>query len=191
MKLYREFLSSISDNSVLVLTPPTTADSVDYHAPVHHKRGFYEETPLTMLSYERVKVPAATPGVARPNRKSSSSPSANTIFARCYKSEELCTSGTNSCSDHGKCVNSNGCWSCACKPTVKKTDKDGEVHIKTTYWGGNACHKKDISVPFNIFFLFTIIMIAAIGAVIGMMFSMGNEPLPSVLSAGVAPSKKM
>ncbi|TGZ83895.1 hypothetical protein EX30DRAFT_393442 [Ascodesmis nigricans] len=192
LQLYNELLSHAAMKHVLILTPPTTANSIDYYAAVHHKREFYEESPFTMVSTQQTieNAPSSAPGVERSNDQSFSSPSANTPFLRCYKSEELCTEGTNSCSGHGKCANSNGCWSCACKATVKKTDRDGEVHVKTTHWAGNACEKKDISVPFNIFLLFSIIMVVAIGAVIGMMFQMGNEPLPSVLSAGVAPSKK-
>lgn len=56
---------------------------------------------------------------------------------------------------------------------------------KTIYWGGPACQKKDISVPF---FLLAGLSIALVGAVtwgIGLMASIGQEELPSVIGSGV------
>lgn len=185
-------LKTIKPKTILLLTPPTTTDSVDFDVGAHKKRDYIYETPLTSMpwAHKDEAESSTVPEVARSNNKLSSSPSANTIFQRCYQSEESCTSKTNACSDHGKCVEINGCWSCACIPTVKRTDKDGEVHVRTTNWAGAACEKKDISVPFNIFLIFTIVMVLTIGGVITMMFSMGAEPLPSVLAAGVAPTKR-
>lgn len=50
-------------------------------------------------------------------------------------------------------MTSSGCWTCLCKPSVKHVgDGDGRV---TTYWAGEECQKKDISVPFHLFFWVT------------------------------------
>jgi hypothetical protein len=46
-------------------------------------------------------------------------------------------------------ITSNGCWTCLCNPTVKEVGNGGRM---TTYWAGEECQKKDISVPFHLFF---------------------------------------
>jgi len=63
---------------------------------------------------------------------------------------------------------------------------DGSKGNKTTYWGGSACQKKDVSTPFLLFVGFTIFIILAIASIISMMMNMGNEELPGTLSAGVS-----
>ena len=63
---------------------------------------------------------------------------------------------------------------------------DDEGRVKTVYWGGPACQKKDISVPF---FLLAGLSIGLVGAVtwgVGLLMSVGSEELPSVIGAGVA-----
>lgn len=65
-----------------------------------------------------------------------------------------------------------------------QTRKDGK--IKTTNWGGPACQKKDVSVPFWLLTGFTIAMVATVSWAIGLVFSIGQEDLPSVIGAGVA-----
>lgn len=73
------------------------------------------------------------------------------------------------------------CWACSCKgDDGKKTDK----------WAGAACQKEDISVPFNLFLVFGIVIILVSVWAVGLLYSIGDEPLPSVLSAGVAPAKR-
>ena len=57
---------------------------------------------------------------------------------------------------------------------------------KTVQWGGLACQKKDVSVPFFLFASFGVAMAALVFGAIGMLFSMGSEELPSVIGAGVA-----
>lgn len=47
-----------------------------------------------------------------------------------------------------------------------------------------------MSIPFNIFFLFTIAMVLAVGWAVSLLYSVGETELPSVLSAGVAPTKR-
>jgi hypothetical protein len=111
-----------------------------------------------------------------------------------FPSLSECESGTKNCTGHGKCfrvLNSGGeerteLYSCKCKPTVVTT-KDGK---NSTYqWAGNACQKIDVSTPFWLLagtsiFLFTVISLG-----IGMLYTMGNEELPSVIGAGVSGPK--
>jgi hypothetical protein len=56
-------------------------------------------------------------------------------------------------------------------------------------WGGAACQKQDISIPFFLLASITILAILAVGAGIGMLFSVGQQELPSVINAGVNPPK--
>ncbi|KAK6533133.1 hypothetical protein TWF281_007288 [Arthrobotrys megalospora] len=107
----------------------------------------------------------------------------------CFESRDVCGNRTNSCNGRGNCIKSttqSNCWTCICAPTVVKV---GGAN-KTTYWGGNACQKKDISVPFVLFVTFTIGMLLAVGWTINKMIDMGNEELPGELSAGVALVRK-
>lgn len=108
-------------------------------------------------------------------------------FPSCFSSLESCNNGTNSCSGHGTCKASGSnknCYKCKCGRTTIRTNKDGSK--KTDLWAGGACQKKDISVEFVLFASFAVTMTALIFGVIGMMYSMGSQELPSVLGAGVA-----
>ena len=78
------------------------------------------------------------------------------------------------------------CWTCQCEPDRIKNDRG----VKTIYWGGPACQKKDISVPFLLFAGFTVAAVAAISYGIGLLYSIGQEDLPSVLGAGVPPTNR-
>lgn len=116
----------------------------------------------------------------------STSPLPHGILPVCHPSLQSCITTTNNCSGHGTPYKKSGgaidCFACKCSKTVL-TDNEGRV--KTVYWGGPACQKKDISVPF---FLLAGLSIALVGAVtwgIGLMASIGQEDLPSVIGAGV------
>lgn len=78
------------------------------------------------------------------------------------------------------------CWACACQPSYI----DRAEGRKTIFWGGPACQKKDISMPFFLFAGFTIAAFAALSYGVGLLYSIGQEDLPSVLGAGVAPTSK-
>ena len=63
---------------------------------------------------------------------------------------------------------------------------DDEGGVKTVYWGGAACQKKDVSVQFFLLAGLTIALVGAVTWGVGLLMSVGNEELPSVIGAGVA-----
>lgn len=112
----------------------------------------------------------------------------------CFDSKESCINATGNCSSsRGECVNKYGavpenpkkgdvCFTCHCGATRSKS---GGVD----HWGGPTCGKKDVSVPFWLFFGFTIIIIGVVWMSISLLFSVGEEKLPGVIGAGVSRSK--
>lgn len=115
------------------------------------------------------------------------------ILPICHSDESTCNSVTNSCTGHGKCVlkyttgsgeNLNStCYACRCGNTTRV---NAEGTVKTTFWGGPACQKKDVSSPFFLIAGITIVLVATVAWGIGLLFSIGQEDLPSVIGAGVA-----
>lgn len=110
----------------------------------------------------------------------------------CHISLEEAITATNNCSSHGTVYmkysppnpkKERECYACKCNKTVITND-DGTT--KTIYWGGPACQKKDVSVPFFLLAGLTIAMLATVSWAIGLLFSIGQEDLPSVIGAGVA-----
>lgn len=101
-------------------------------------------------------------------KKSSSKPG----LGGCYDSQSSCESDTNDCSGHGSCqkyLDQENCYQCACAPTVKNsTNGEGK---KTTIWAGPTCAKKDISFEFQVFFWFTIMMVATVWWSVKMLYS--------------------
>lgn len=150
------------------------------------------EEPLSMGSIPKASSSSASHQLDQAHTlKNSTFP--KTILPVCHSDKETCDSVTNSCAGHGKCVlkyttgsgeNLNStCYACKCGNTTR-VNPDGTV--KTTFWGGPACQKKDVSSPFFLIAGFTIVLIATVAWGIGLMFSIGQEELPSVIGAGVA-----
>jgi len=113
----------------------------------------------------------------------------------CYISNTSCAEATQNCSGHGYCHLKHGagdsstskeCYACRCRPQMIR-NKDGA--IKTIQWGGAACQKMDVSTPFFILVGLLVLLMTAISWGINLLFSIGQEELPSVLSAGVATPK--
>ncbi|KAJ5173979.1 uncharacterized protein N7500_001910 [Penicillium coprophilum] len=141
-----------------------------------------------------------TPGAAQQNafKRStphSTSPLHSTLAPVCHASNSSCVESTNDCSGHGSCYRKYGsgvegsvgnCYACRCKETVVQ-NSDGTT--KKIRWGGAACQKRDISSPFFLVGGISLLAIVLAGSAIGMLFSMGSQELPSVISAGVGGPK--
>lgn len=136
---------------------------------------------------------AAPVSVTHPAASSSTLHAQKKAVPACFNSNETCIAGTDNCSGHGTCVNKYGavpenpkegdvCFICLCKPT--HNNNSGPTH-----WGGATCGKQDVSVPFWLFFGFTIGIIAVVWMSISLLFSVGEEKLPGVIGAGVSRSK--
>jgi Domain of unknown function (DUF3844) len=108
----------------------------------------------------------------------------STLLPVCHSTNTSCTSATNGCSGHGSCyAKSTDCYACKCQKTTVRT-ADGS--IRTVQWGGPACQKEDISTQFFLLGTITVLVILAVAGGISMLFSVGQEELPSVISAGVS-----
>lgn len=116
--------------------------------------------------------------------------------SECYATYNSCVAATGNCSGHGICndpafkTDDDGnviepkegtaiCFACQCKGT---RGESGSV----TRWAGDMCDKVDYSVPFTLFVGFAIFMLAIVVAAVKLVYSIGEEDLPGVLSAGVS-----
>lgn len=184
--------------STIVAIPPA-GDSENSDAG--HYGGY--DIPSMLGVREIMQETPLSEGFAQSNSKSApqtpkavnSSAFPRTTIPFCYYSQATCVSATQNCTGHGQCYlkytdkvsedeKADECWTCGCHSTVEQRGKGN----KTTVWGGPACQKKDISVPFYLFAVFGVGMTAMIAWGIGQLYSIGEEGLPSVLGAGVAPS---
>lgn len=135
---------------------------------------FCEETRNTLQSYSEAGKPNRS--MNKPSMKES--PVTLKSAAGTFSSLEKCNESTNSCSGHGECKkSSNGVYSCVCGTTYNDSKK------KTTRWGGNACQKKDISVETQLFLWTGIVIVIILVWSLQLLFSIGSDPLPGVLSA--------
>lgn len=182
-RILAHLLATQGVESTIVLLPSTlSAPPVKGHEAAHElrRRADPEETPLTLTpeSHDDPVAPLASNGTSNTTHP------LPRVIPQCFASMGSCQNTTNHCSGHGDCYEARtNCFKCKCGTTVVRETEDGK---KTVQWGGGACEKKDVSVPFILFASFGIVMAALIAGVIGMMMSMGSEKLPSVLSAGVA-----
>ena len=159
------------------------------------RRQSQAEEPLSMVDLPEISPSVSQDSSTSQPHVSQKSPKRKATIKLCHSSLDACISATDSCSEHGSCYqknatkgdgddNSRACWACACdRNGTVRTNADGTK--KTTYWGGPACSKQDVSAPFFLLAGFTIAMLAAISWGVGLMYSIGQEPLPSVIGAGV------
>lgn len=115
------------------------------------------------------------------------------ILPACHSTQKLCNTATNNCSGRGICHHKYkprsdneidvSCWACACDQTTVR-NKDGTS--KSPVWGGAACQKEDVSAPFFLIAGFTVTIVAALAWGIGLLYSIGQDDLPSVIGAGVS-----
>ncbi|KAF1812378.1 hypothetical protein P152DRAFT_397601 [Eremomyces bilateralis CBS 781.70] len=141
-----------------------------------------ESIPTSRPPIPKAESPAVGPFEAGPSG----------IIPVCFSSLSACESTTRNCTGHGECLlkfktqddEPKSCYACACTKPVVRTNEDGSK--KTTYFGGSACQKEDISVAFWLIAGFTIFLIFVVSSGVGLLYSMGSEELPSVIGAGVS-----
>jgi len=113
---------------------------------LQHALGDAERLQLAILTYPS---PSAQSKRQLPSQAPlpSSAPPQQPIgsVSTCFTSAEACSNVTSSCSGHGQCVEATKsgktCFVCACSAT-----KTGEgAKVKTQYWVGESCEKKDVS----------------------------------------------
>ena len=192
-----------SEMNVMVVLMPASGSSKtskpygSYEMPSQGPIGRrQEEEPMTDL-------PVASPSafaskqVTGPNTSAPLEPITG-VPPVCHTSLELCTSSTNKCSGHGECYMKYGpssdedktqpCYTCGCVPTEENflEGKERRPAFRITNWGGAACQKKDVSGPFWLIAIFTVVMIGLVSWAIGLLYSIGEEELPGVIGAGVS-----
>ncbi|PVF97044.1 hypothetical protein CPB86DRAFT_786380 [Serendipita vermifera] len=111
------------------------------------------------------------------------------IFSRstCFTSAETCRKGTTECSGRGQCVpvkkGSKQCYVCQCAIT-----KDAKH--RREYWSGAACEVKDVSTAFTLVAGTTIAIIVIIVFSISLLYSVGSQELPNVLTGTAVHAKR-
>ncbi|KAF8973020.1 hypothetical protein BDZ97DRAFT_1912616 [Flammula alnicola] len=108
----------------------------------------------------------------------------------CFTSLDACNNGTSSCSGRGQCAEASKagrtCFVCTCGVT-----KTGEgKKVKTTYWAGESCERKDVSGPFVLLSGTVIVIILLIVGSVSLLYDVGDQSLPSTLLATAVPAKK-
>ncbi|KAI4149486.1 MAG: hypothetical protein L6R39_002495 [Caloplaca ligustica] len=190
--------SSGHETNVVLLPPPsqktrrTSTSQYGSYAMPNSKplqaRELQSEAPLTAPSPPEISLPShhhSTPQTL----KSSSVPKPG-ILPVCHPSLEKLNEATNNCSGHGTpylkldgtSEKRANCYACKCKKTVIHRGNG----VKTIEWAGPACSKKDVSQQFWLLAGITIGLVATASWGVGLLFSVGQEELPSVIGAGVA-----
>lgn len=187
-------------NVMVVLMPESTSvDSKNaygvYEKAIHDhmvkSRREPAEAPITdkMPTYNAMQIKSTntSSNVSRPVRG---------VLPACFESKDVCEAMTSSCSGRGECYkkyskagDKAGCFTCGCRATNETFTFQGTTRRTISYWGGAACQKKDVSSPFWLITIFTIVMVATVSWGIGLMFSIGEEKLPGVIGAGVSSGK--
>jgi hypothetical protein len=128
-------------------------------------------------------------------------------ISTCFTTTDACQNSTNSCSGRGKCVEASkggrSCFVCACGVTTKG---DGPT-LETTKWAGESCERQDVSsyvTPldpqthcsssfYRSFVLLAgtvLVLLIIIFGSISLLYSVGDQALPSILLATAVNSKK-
>ncbi|TRM70254.1 hypothetical protein BD626DRAFT_476793 [Schizophyllum amplum] len=108
----------------------------------------------------------------------------------CFDSADVCSNSTGGCSGHGSCVEASKtgrtCFVCACAAT-----QEGEgLQVKTEYWAGDSCERKDVSSQFVLLAGTTVALILFAAGSVSLLYSVGDIELPSVLLGGVVNAKR-
>ncbi|KAK5050391.1 hypothetical protein LTR84_003672 [Exophiala bonariae] len=185
VRILKHFSATQNVESTVLILPSKLAKA----NPKPHPRrsgGEPEEEPLDLSSI--APLASTSKLTSQPTGNSSANFTLPRVIPECFASQSACDNTTNFCSGHGTCYQAHSkCFKCRCGSTLARVNADGTT--KTTQWGGLACQKKDVSVPFILFATFGVFMAAVIAGGIGLLYNMGAEPLPSVIGAGVAGPK--
>lgn len=211
---YRKAMAHVKETLAQLRSHPSTQEATIIFMPLaskHAKRtagayGSYRvpnnniearqaqaEEPLSMAHWPAGSPPVSHKPGLHNQQASQNSTKRKATLPICHSTKALCVNATDNCSGHGDCFKKynttsddsednedKGCWACSCY-------RNGTtINNRTTYWGGPACSKEDISAPFFLLAGLTIAMVAAISWGVGLMYSIGQEDLPSVIGAGVA-----
>ncbi|KIV77164.1 hypothetical protein PV11_08987 [Exophiala sideris] len=183
VRILKHFSATENVQSTLLFLPSKLSAPSKSH---HNRARAAQET-----EEEPLDLPSPTAALAFDTLVASNASNNFTLpwnIPQCFSSQASCENTTNFCSGHGNCYKShNNCFKCKCGTTVAHVNEDGTK--KTTQWGGAACERVDISIPFILFASFGVVMTALIAGAINMMYSMGSQELPSVIGAGVAGPK--
>ncbi|KAL8978298.1 MAG: hypothetical protein Q9205_006086 [Flavoplaca limonia] len=156
------------------------------------------EAPLAAPSAPQTSL--ASHHISTPQTLKASSVPKPGILPVCQPNLETLIEVTNNCSGHGtpylkgkdlkgkdvkdrEVKGTSECYVCKCGKTVL-TRGEGKG-VKTIYWAGPACSKKDVSASFWLLAGISIAMVATVAWGIGLLFSIGQDDLPSVIGAGV------
>ena len=199
--------------SILILFPPSSDSGKRSSTAIYGDLSFTRRQPLEQqLELPPIVVPSSSSSKSSTKTTSISSPSATPTHSKnashllpskgplpvCYNSLEHCKERTNRCSGHGRCFEKfksppqeddlrKSCWACQCGTTIILPNSRNENKgNKTIYWGGAACQKKDVSGPLFLLVAMTILLVGAVTWGIGLLYSIGQEELPSVIGAGVS-----
>jgi hypothetical protein len=172
-------------HSITLITMPSASSSVAKRSV----SSYYGANGAPKKSHQARSVTPQSPPSARDN-----SDFVTGILPAYFTSEADCNKTTNHCSHRGSCQpkykspegsDEDSMFHCVCEAVKEKTSRG----TKTIYFGGPACQKKDIVMPFWLLTGLTIFLTSAIFWGVGLMYSVGSEELPSVIGAGVSGPK--
>ncbi|KAK0117932.1 hypothetical protein ONS95_012244 [Cadophora gregata] len=198
---FAQFAHKAEMNVLVVLMPQSSRTSKSSSKPY----GSYDVP--TQVSFGKVRRQAAeepiteapvasTPPTFNSKQLQPFNSSSNSTFKQlpklpplCHTSKDSCESSTNSCSGRGTCfkkysTSKADCFTCGC--SRESFVFGGKKYFRESSWGGSACHKQDVSGPFWLIGLFTVVIVGIVSWGIGLMYSIGEEKLPGVIGAGVS-----
>ncbi|KAL8710894.1 MAG: hypothetical protein Q9225_007218 [Loekoesia sp. 1 TL-2023] len=190
-----------SHETTIVLMPPSSQKSKhtstspygNYAMPEsQHLRAREVQSEALLTAPSAAQTSLASHRHSTPQTLKASSVPRPGILPVCHSSLDKLLDATNNCSGHGlPYLKHNGtseknpdCYACKCRKTV--IDRGDSKGVKTVEWAGPACSKKDLSMPFWLLAGISIAMVATVSWGVGLLFSIGQEELPSVIGAGVA-----
>ncbi|TGO61761.1 hypothetical protein BOTNAR_0124g00130 [Botryotinia narcissicola] len=174
-----KFASKAEMNVIIVLMPESRRGGGSYGSytrPSQKKlssRQQFEEPMAEFVDHQVQEAPSS-------NSSRNNNTVIKTTLPVCHASLDSCIFSTNNCSSMGACYKkytsqSGECFACRCGRDLGR--------------GGSACQKRDISGPFWLIFISSLVLVGLVSWGIGMLYSIGDEKLPGVIGAGVSSGK--